>query len=167
MPHRKLPDDAFYFYMGLGTNATYEAVAVKYKVSKRTVTALAVKERWQERLLEIQKKASNNTKEKVIESLEAINDRHLKALRVIQQKALEALRAMPLNTALAAVKALDLSIRQERIILGEPADRTAVSIEDVIKREYERWMVASNPEPEDVEEASDDVEKPADTEGSL
>jgi hypothetical protein len=28
-----------------------------------------------------------------------------------------------------------------RVELGEPSDRTAVTVEDVIKREYARWMV--------------------------
>jgi hypothetical protein len=28
-----------------------------------------------------------------------------------------------------------------RVELGEPSDRTAVTVEDTIKREYARWMV--------------------------
>ncbi len=39
------------------------------------------------------------------------------------------------------MRALDLAIRQERLIRGEPSDRTAISVEDVVRREYERWMV--------------------------
>jgi len=156
MSQHKIPVDAFYFYMSLGAKGSYEAVAEKYGVSKRAVTAIAAKERWQERVAEIQKKASEATKEKVIETLEAMNERHLLALRVIQAKALEALRAMPLNTALAAVRSLDLSIRQERTIRGEPSDRTALSVEDVIKREYERWMVASDTSTTTLEEDEGD-----------
>ncbi len=38
------------------------------------------------------------------------------------------------------VRALEMSIKQERTIRGEPSDRTAVSIEEVIKREYSQWM---------------------------
>jgi hypothetical protein len=41
------------------------------------------------------------------------------------------------------VRSLAIAIKQERIILGEPAERTAVSIEDVVRREYERWMTSS------------------------
>jgi len=33
-----------------------------------------------------------------------------------------------------------------RVELGEPSDRTAVTVEDTIKREYARWMV---PAPEE------------------
>ena len=28
--------------------------------------------------------------------------------------------------------------------MGEPSDRTAISVEDTIKREYERWMVVED-----------------------
>jgi hypothetical protein len=39
-----------------------------------------------------------------------------------------------------AVRALDLAIKQERLVIGEPTDRSAVSVEDVIRREYDRWI---------------------------
>jgi hypothetical protein len=34
-------------------------------------------------------------------------------------------------------------------MLGEPSDRTAVSVEDVIKREYERWLIPDGNDPEE------------------
>ena len=55
---------------------------------------------------------------KYLESLEGMNLRHLKSLKIIQGKALEALRTMPLSTAMEAVRALDMAIRQERLIRG-------------------------------------------------
>jgi hypothetical protein len=60
---------------------------------------------------------------------------------VIQGKALEALKEFSLESAMEAVRALDLSIKHERIIKGEPSERTAVSVESIIRKEYERWMV--------------------------
>ena len=42
-----------------------------------------------------------------------------------------------------AVRALGLSIREDRIVIGEPSERTAVSVEDTIRREYERWMTTT------------------------
>ena len=39
-----------------------------------------------------------------------------------------------------AVRALDMAIRQERLVRGQPSERTAVEIEDVIRRQYERWL---------------------------
>ncbi len=55
-----------------------------------------------------------------------------------------------------AVRALDFSIKQERTIRGEPSDRTAVSVEDAIKREYERWMSTDEEGAEAEQEEEDD-----------
>jgi hypothetical protein len=137
---RKIPSNAFDLYVAQGTGRSYDRLAGHLGVSKRAVTSRATKERWMERLVEIERKASQEAAKKAVESLEAMNERHLKSIRVVQGRALEALRSMPLTTAMEAVRALDMAIRHERVIRGEPSDRTAVSVEDVIKREYERWM---------------------------
>jgi hypothetical protein len=70
-----------------------------------------------------------------------MNERHLKLLRFVQKKAFEGLRSYPLATAMEAVRSLEMAIRNERVILGEPADRSAVSLEEVIRREHERWLI--------------------------
>lgn len=136
----RIPPEAFQFYLGLGPDRSYQRVADQFGVSKRAVTKLAMRERWQERVEDLERKAREGAEQKALESLEAMNLRHLKSLKVVQGKALEALRSMPLATAMEAVRALDLSIRQERLIRGEPSDRTAISVEEVVRREYERWM---------------------------
>jgi hypothetical protein len=138
---KKIPPDAFEQYMALGPSRSYRAVATRYKVSKRAVTNLALREKWQEKVQDLESKAKEAAVQKSQETLEAINARHLKALRVIQGKALEALRQMPLESAMDAVRAIDIAVRQERVIVGEPSERSAVSVEEVIKREYERWLV--------------------------
>jgi hypothetical protein len=61
---------------------------------------------------------------------------------------------MSLGTAMDAVKALHMGVRQERLILGEPTDRNAVNVEDVIKREYEKLMVL---EGDDVDDRDDEA----------
>ncbi|MHC4222931.1 MAG: hypothetical protein ACYSX0_13695 [Planctomycetota bacterium] len=136
----KLGPDAFEYYLSLGAERSYQAVAEKFGVSKRAVTSLAVRKRWQERLAELEEKARRGAEQKTLETLEAMNVRHLKALRVIQAKALQALKEMSLSSAMEAVRALDLAIRQERTVRGEPSERAALSIEDVVRREYARWM---------------------------
>lgn len=138
---RKLPKDAFDVYMSLGPGRSYKAVADHFGVSKRAVTSRATKEKWQERATEIETKARQGAEQRLVETLEDMNTRHLKSLRVVQARAVEALRGMPLQSAMEAVRALDLSIRQERLIRGEPSERTALQVEEVIKREYQRWMV--------------------------
>lgn len=137
----RIPPDAFTFYFGLGSDRSYQAVADRYGVSKRSVTKLAVQENWQDRVATLGRKARENSDQRILETLEDMNERHLKTLRVIQGKALETLKAMPLASAMEAVRALDMSIGKERLIRGEPSDRTAVSVEETIKREYERWML--------------------------
>ena len=137
---------AFEFYVGLGPDRSYQRVADEFGVSKRAVTKLAARERWQQRVAELERQAREGAEKKALESLEGMNLRHLKSLKVVQGKALEALRTMPLSTAMEAVRALDMAIRQERLIRGEPSDRTAISVEEVIRREYERWMLPAEDE---------------------
>jgi hypothetical protein len=138
---RKIPPDAFSYYVSLGVSRSYQAVASHIGVAKASVTKRARLESWQRRVGEIESKARAASDERAVETLEAVSGRHLKAMRVVQGKALEALRTMSLADAMDAVRALDMAIRQERLILGEPTDRNAVSVEDVIRREYEKLMV--------------------------
>lgn len=138
---RKLPPEAFDFYAGLGFGRSYTAVAEHFEVSKGTVTALAKRDDWQARLEKIEAEARAKSTEKAIETLEQVNGRHLRIARSLQAKALEALRGMSLEEAKDVIRALDLGVRQERLILGEPSERQSVTIEEKIEREYERWLV--------------------------
>ncbi|MBI4584560.1 MAG: hypothetical protein HY717_11130 [Planctomycetes bacterium] len=151
MPRRKIPPDAFTFYMSLGPGRSYAQVAEKFGVTKRAVVKVATHERWQEQATELERKAREKTNQKVGESLEEMNERHLKILRVIQTKALETLKQYPLETALQAVRALEGVVRQERVIKGEPAGGGQGSVEEIIRREYERWMTTAGAESPEVE----------------
>ena len=148
---RKIPPDAFSYYVGLGLDRSYQAVADHYGASKQAVVKVAKRERWQERLLEIERKAQEGADKRAVDSLEAMNDRHLKTLQAIQARALEALKTMPLASSMEAVRALDMCISKERLVRGEPSDRTAISVEDVIRREYDRWMVPDDTNGEDAD----------------
>lgn len=152
----KIPQDAFQFYVSLGPERSYQRVAEEYGVSKRAVTRHATKEAWQSRLGRIEEEARKRGDEGLVETIEQMNDRHFKLLRVVQGKAIETLKSMPLGSAMDAVRALDIVLRQERTIRGEPTDRTAVSIEDTIRREYERWL-----EPEEVGDVGVELESEA------
>ena len=63
-------------------------------------------------------------------------------------RALEALKTYPLRTGWDGIRAAEAAVKLERLIIGEPTDRSAVSVESVVRREYERWMA---------EEPDDDV----------
>jgi hypothetical protein len=145
---RKIPPEAFSFYLGLGQVRSYDAVAAHYRVTKRAVTNLAVKERWQEKLEASERQARAKAEEKAQESVDDMKSRHLKTMQLVQRKALDALRSMPLTTAMDAVKALAMAVDRERLIRGEPTDHSLVSVEEIIKREYALLMV-------DVEEPSE------------
>ncbi|MBK9387283.1 MAG: hypothetical protein IPN34_20905 [Planctomycetes bacterium] len=147
MKRSKLPPESYAYYLSLGADRSYGAVAKHFGVTKRTVTRHALKEQWQQQVLEHERKLRERSQEKAIESLEAMNERHLKLLRVIQAKALETLKSYPLTDAMDAVRALDLTIKHERVIRGEPSDRTAVDVEALIKNEYQRWLVRTDDTP--------------------
>jgi transposase-like protein len=150
----RLPADAFSQYLALGPERSYEALARRLGVTKRTISRVATKERWQERIAKIEQQARERTDEKAAESIEAINTRHLQILRAIQSKALQGLAAVRLDNAMDCVRALDLAIRQERVVLGEPGERNAVSFEEVARKEFERWMKPADDEGGEDDDAS-------------
>jgi len=138
---RRLPQDAFAFYLALGRVRSYQAVADHFGVDKKTVTNRAVREDWQEKLLEHEKAERDRMEKKAAESIEAMNDRQLKLVSFIQAKAVEALKTLSLDSAMDAVRALQIAIEKERLIRGEPTERSAIDIERKIRSEHERWMV--------------------------
>jgi hypothetical protein len=137
----RLPPEALAYYLSLGPGRSCEAVRKHFNVSKRTVVKRSVREHWQQKVAEFEAKARAAAEQKAGDDLEAMNERHLKSTRVVQGKALEALRAMPLDTAMNAVRALDLAMRRERRIRGEPTEGATVDVEKLVRREHERWMV--------------------------
>lgn len=133
--NRKLPSEAFEFYFALGVKRSYQAVAEKFGVSKKTVVAHALKDGWQKRISEREQKAQAQTEKKAVESIADMNDKHLKMLEVIQSRALHAIKQMPLETGYQAVRALVAAISQERVVRGEPGER--IDIATIIKNQYE------------------------------
>lgn len=138
----RIPATALEFYVSLGPQRSYQAVAKHFGVNTRSVAKRASKEAWQRRVAEIEAKAKQVAEQRALETLEEMNTRHLKSVRVIQAKALEALRSQPLASGMDAVRALDMALKHERLVRGEPSERTAVTVEDTIRREYSRWLTA-------------------------
>ena len=126
---KKIPPDAFDFYFSLGPPRSYQAVADKYGVTKRAVTVLAKRENWQTRLTEVEQKAQARTDEKKVDALEAAHEQRLKALRLVLGKGIEGLRDMPIDSPRDAIRAIGLAVREIRVELGEPSDRTAPRVE--------------------------------------
>jgi len=118
----KIPPESFDYYNELGPSRTYTAVARRFGVSLRGVTKRAIREGWQERLRRIEEGLRRKQDERAVEDASAVDERHLKMSRAIQARALEALRSMPISSGMAAVRALDVSIKIERAILGRGKD---------------------------------------------
>ncbi len=133
---KKLPPDAFEAYLTLGPARSYAALAEQFGVCKRTVVARAKAEGWQEKVVERERQARQQAEKKAVESLAEMNERHLKIVRLIQGKAIEALRSMPLNNASAAAKALAAAVTQERVIRGEPGEHSTLDIVTIMRQEY-------------------------------
>ena len=146
MKRSRVPPDAFDFYVGLGPERSYQAVADEFGVSKRAITRVATNEDWSGRLDKIERGAREKADERLQETLGEMNSRHLKMLRAVQGKAVEALRSLPMTSAMDAARAIDMTIKQERLVRGEPGDRMAHSVEEVIRREYEEWLAPADEE---------------------
>ncbi len=123
---RKVPvDEAFAFYLELGAGRSYAAVAKKFGVNKRSIVKIAARDRWQARITEVETKARQAAEKKAAESLAGLTDRHLRTVRFLEARALDALRSTPIRTAGEAARMLDISLRQERSLLGLDGAATA------------------------------------------
>jgi hypothetical protein len=120
MTARRVPYDIFERYVALGPGRSCRELARQCGVSKRAITRRARAEDWNRRLGKIEAAATVKIEEKLIDDLASMDARHLKMVAVLQSRALEALRAMPIHSAAAAAKALDAAIGRERAIRGAP-----------------------------------------------
>ena len=154
---RRIPDDAFDYYVGLGAERSYRAVAEHFGVTKRAVTKHAVGEGWSERLARIEAEARERSDKRLVETIDEIRSRHLKTLKAMNARAIAGLQQYHLNSGMEAMKAAELVIKLERLIVGEPSERTAVSLEDITRREIQSFL-----EVDDTEAGGDgdDAEQP-------
>lgn len=139
----RIGPDAFEFYVSLGPERSYQAVADRFGVSKRAVTKHAAREQWAERLEKIERQARDASDKKLAETLEDMRTRHLKTIRAMHARALGALKQYPLSSGMEAMRAAEMIIKLERLVVGEPTERTATSVEELVRRESERWLTAA------------------------
>lgn len=135
-----LPLGAYASYLELGPNRSLSAIAKVYGVSKRCVAKRATKESWRARIEQHEHATRTAAEEKASETLEKINEKHLRMLNLIAAKSIDFLKTMPIDSAAAAVKGLEVAIRTERLIRGAPTDRNAISIEERVREETQRWL---------------------------
>ena len=138
--NRKIPPEAFHFYMSLGPSRSYEAVAEEFECSRRGVADCAKRERWQERLAEVEGRAYERSEAQALESIAAMNERHMKIARYLQSKGLESLQSCRLEQMDRATRTLMSGINLERLVRGEPTERVD-NVEALIRREADRWLI--------------------------
>ena len=122
----RLPADAYEQYLALpAAERSYSALSRRLGVSKRSIVARASREGWQERLRAVDEQSRQRAEKVAAEQTATITDRHLRTLRAIQAKALAGLQGLPLASGMDCVRALALTIKAERMILGTPDTRGA------------------------------------------
>ena len=131
---RKLPPESFAYYLGLGVSRSYAAVAQHFDVNTRTVTALAKRERWQEKLRESERQARAKAEERAQESIEEMTERQLKMVKFAERKLLESLQAAPIGSGPQAVRALLSTIDKERELRAGPEEDGGMSPQDYAAR---------------------------------
>ena len=161
---QRIPSGAFGYYVSLGEERSYEAVAEHYGVSKRSVTRVATKENWAERLAKIESEANARVDEKLASDLEEMKLRHRKILRAMATRAAQAIAAYPLTDGMEGIKAAEAVIKLERLLAGEATERNELSVEQVILKEFAQLMVpaegngALGAQPEGDDDDEDDAQ---------
>jgi hypothetical protein len=148
----RIPDDAFDFYVSLGADRTYEAVAAHFGVSHSGIKKAARRENWQDRIADIEAEVQGRINKRFADEAEEMRDRHLKTVRAMMGRALKGIQQFPLANGMEAIRAAELTIRLERLIMGEVSERTEVRAEDVIRQEMKRWLVPVGAEVDFAEE---------------
>ncbi len=145
----RIPEDAFERYVAMGPMRSYRELAETVGVSKRAVSKAATKEDWAGRMAKIDAESRARSDERIAETLDETRTRHLRSLRAVQGRSLEALKRFTLNTAAEAVTALEKSIKLERLILGEPSERGELAVEAITRRELDTLLIDDDGDDED------------------
>lgn len=146
---RKLPDDAFEAYVAMGAQRSYEALARRYGASKRAIAKKASKEGWAERLAKIEQGVRQKSDEGLVDAISEMRARHQQTVKAIGLRALAGLKEHPLHTGMEAVKAAEIAIKLERLLAGEPGERSELAIAEVTRAEIQRLLTtAPLPDPD-------------------
>lgn len=141
---KRIPASSFEYYINLGEQRSYAAVAERYGVHKRSITKFAARHRWSERLAAIDADAREKSDKELAESWQGVRERQLKVYRTLQGKALQALQSMPLNTASAIVRALDVALKGEQALIRPKREQEtkAKTLEEMLT---ESWELGGEP----------------------
>ena len=118
-----------------------------------------MRDRWQQRLEDIEREAQAATDAKLARAMTDMNMRHRKLLLGIASRAAQALSQYELNSAMEAVRAAEVAVKLERLLAGEATETKTLSIEQVSRDEVSRFVVVES----DADEWDDDEPDHIDT----
>ena len=133
----------FDLYVRLGADRSLEAlhdaleddpslVGLKRAPSRSTLEAWSSAFHWQDRLLDLERQATEQDRDQQLRALREMAERHAKEGLALQQKGVERLQSLrPEELSPSdAVRALIEGVRLERLARGEPTDRIIQKGED-------------------------------------
>ena len=77
----RLPHDAFQYYFALGSGRSYQQVADHFGVTKRSVTKLATKKGWQEKVEDLEARSRQQSEKKALETCLRMSDHPWRGLQ--------------------------------------------------------------------------------------
>jgi hypothetical protein len=150
---RKIDDEAaFAHWIAQGEKRSQYLTAKVFKVSRRAIGKCARRNNWYQRLGDIERDAREKSDRRLSETLADTRQRHLKMLRVVAAKGLQALQERNIGSAMDGCRAIEMAIKLERVILGEPGDNNTLTIESVTRRELESLITLDDGDAEPDEE---------------
>ncbi len=121
MSHRKYRNPRLEYIRSPQPISTRE-LSQKLGLSYSHISKLCWSENWVEDRKEYWKKTEAKTAEREIEAIADMNVRHLREYKLVQGRAIETLKDKPIKNPRDAVYALDVGIKGERTIRGEPTE---------------------------------------------
>ena len=103
MAAKKLPEDAFGYYLSLGSERSYEQVALNFGVTKRTVCRTAQREDWQGRLDALIEEAKTQMEEEAGDVFVTQQRAHLQRMIALQEAVCEIATPKRLQAVFAAL----------------------------------------------------------------
>ncbi len=146
---QRIPENAFELYVGMGAARSYAALAEKLDVTKRSIVKHAAREKWAERLEKIQREVREQCDKRLAEELADMHERHIKLLKVMAGKVVKGLSDFDLGSCMEALRGGELVIKLQRLVMGEPSEHSAVSIEEITRQEIHDLLKPVDDEDED------------------
>lgn len=162
MVNRKIDDEeAFKFWVSLGDTRSLAKVAKEFHIRRRGIQKCSIRNQWSKRLAAIDAAARKRADELLIETRAEIQARHLRMLKAVATRGIQALQKQELETAMEGVKAIEAAIKLERVIHGEATANVTVSVAEQTRREVELFLRAEDGDDElnddDLLEEGDDL----------